>query len=68
MLNIPTPSKTVCHLVKCQELGIFKEFTNFDTAYTFANQLAQDHPTAHIERATFTQYFDSWGDDTGGDV
>lgn len=72
MLNIstttPIPSKVICYLVECKELGIFQEFSDFDTAHTFATQLAQDYPTAHIERATFTQYFDNWGDDAGGDV
>lgn len=40
----------VIYLVQCKELGIFKEFTDFDTAHTFATQLKQDYPEVSIGR------------------
>ncbi|WII94567.1 hypothetical protein LU276_05915 [Moraxella haemolytica] len=52
--------KSVIYIVRVQKFGIYKEFSDFDTAHTFATQLAQDYPTAHIDRYKLTQTFDSW--------
>ncbi|AKG07595.1 hypothetical protein AAX05_06120 [Moraxella bovoculi] len=67
MTHYTVPAKQMSYLIRCDELGILAEFKDFDTAHTFATQLAQDYPTAHIERAKYTQYFDSW-DEQGQDL
>lgn len=52
--------KSVIYIVRVQEFGIYKEFSDYATAHTFATQLAQDYPNANIERVKYTSYFDEW--------
>ncbi|MDO4427381.1 MAG: hypothetical protein Q4B88_04560 [Moraxella sp.] len=52
--------KSVIYIVRVQEFGIYKEFSDFDAAHTFATQLAQDYPTAVIERVKYTSYLAIW--------
>lgn len=54
----------VIYLVQCKELGIFKEFTDFDTAHTFATQLKQDYPEVSIGRFKYTMFTDEWDTST----
>lgn len=54
----------VRYLVQCKELGIFKEFTDQETAHTFAKQLEQDYPRASIERFKYTMFTDEWDTST----
>lgn len=54
----------VIYLVQCKELGIFKEFTDFDTAHTFATQLKQDYPEVSIGRFKHTMFTDEWDTST----
>lgn len=46
----------VIYTVQCKELNVYQEFSDFDTAHTFATQLEQDCPTAHIEKAKVTLF------------
>ncbi|UYZ70014.1 DUF3110 domain-containing protein [Moraxella bovis] len=62
--NPNTTAVKVIYTVLCKEPNVYQEFSDFDTAHTFANQLAQDFPTAHIEKAKVTLFFDDW--DNGG--
>ncbi|SPX84703.1 hypothetical protein [Moraxella ovis] len=50
----------VIYLVQCKELDIFKEFTDQETAYTFATQLEQDYPEVSIQRFKYTMFTDEW--------
>lgn len=70
MLNtqLHTTLQTVHYFVVCKALGICEVFGDYNTAYTFATQLEQDFPLVSVERYKNTQFFDSWGDDTGGNV
>lgn len=52
--------KSVIYIVRVQEFGIYKEFSDFDTAHLFATQLAQDYPNANIERVKYVSYLDQW--------
>lgn len=52
--------KSVIYIVRVQELNIYKEFSDKETAHIFATQLAQDYPTAHIERVKYASYLDQW--------
>lgn len=56
----------VIYTVLCNEPNIYQEFSDFDTAHTFATQLEQDYPTAHIEKDKVTLCFDDWDNDNGG--
>lgn len=62
--NPNTTAVKVIYTVLCKEPNVYQEFSDFDTAHTFATQLAQDYPTAHIEKAKCTLFFDDW--DNGG--
>lgn len=54
----------VRYLVQCKELSIFKEFTDQETAHTFATQLEQDYPRASIERLKHSMMIDEWDTST----
>lgn len=54
----------VRYLVQCKELGIFREFTDQETAHTFATQLEQDYPRASIERLKHSMMIDEWNTST----
>lgn len=58
----------VIYTVQCKELNVYQEFSDFDTAHTFATQLEQDCPTAHIEKDRVTLFFDDWDNDNRGQV
>lgn len=61
-----TPAVKVRYIVQCKEPNVYQEFSDFDTAHIFATQLAQDYPTAHIEKTKHTLFFDDWDNDNGG--
>ncbi|MFC0821142.1 hypothetical protein [Moraxella marmotae] len=48
------------YIVQCQELQIYRQFSDKHTAQVFAEQLAKDYPTAKIERWERQDYFDTW--------
>lgn len=52
--------QTVVYIVRVPEFGVYKEFSDQETAHTFATQLAQDYPSADIERVKYVSYFDQW--------
>ncbi|OAV06483.1 hypothetical protein [Moraxella catarrhalis] len=54
--NPNTTAVKVIYIVLCKEPNVYQEFSDFDTAHTFATQLAQDYPTAHIEKAKCTLF------------
>lgn len=51
-----TPAVKVRYIVQCKEPNVYQEFSDFDTAHIFATQLAQDYPTAHIEKTKHTLF------------
>lgn len=62
--NPNTTAVEVIYIVLCKEPNVYQKFSDFDTAHTFATQLEQDYPTAHIEKDKVTLFFDDW--DNGG--
>lgn len=53
----------VYFIIRCDELNVFRKFTNKDDAISFAEQLALDYPTVKIERLQWRVFFDAWGDE-----
>ncbi|UYZ98070.1 hypothetical protein [Moraxella bovis] len=64
--NPNTTAVKVIYTVLCKEPNVYQEFSDFDTAHTFATQLAQDYPQAHIEKAKVSLFFDDCDNDNGG--
>ncbi|UYZ96897.1 hypothetical protein [Moraxella bovis] len=62
----PQGAVKVLYTVLCKEPNVYQEFSDFDTAHTFATQLAQDYPQAHIEKAKVSLFFDDCDNDNGG--
>lgn len=53
----------VYFVIRCDELRIFRKFTDKSNAIIFADQLALDYPAAKIERLQWRLFFDVWGDE-----
>ncbi|UZA22425.1 hypothetical protein [Moraxella bovis] len=64
--NPNTTAVKVIYTVLCKEPNVYQEFSDFDAAHTFATQLAQDYPQAHIEKVKVSLFFDDCDNDNGG--